>query len=362
MSLNKLFEISPYSLNKKSKAEIITPIIKELSIYHQNNCEEYKRFINAIDFNLNNIRHYRDVPFIPVNLFKDFDLKSIKEDKIFKTLTSSGTTSQKVSRIFLDRETSQNQTKVLTKLVNSYLGKTRLPMIIVDNKNVLKNRNMFSARGAGILGFSLFGKDKIFLLDTEMKIDSENFVKFIKENKDKKIFMFGFTFMIWTHLLEELKKNNKKYDLNNVILFHGGGWKKLAEKEITNKDFKNSLKQYLNIDKIYDYYGMVEQTGAVYFECDYGYMHASNYSDILIRDSMDFSELSFGEKGLVQLISVLPKSYPGHSILTEDEGVLIGEDDCKCGKMGKYFKILGRIADSELRGCSDTYAEEFRKS
>ena len=54
-------------------------------------------------------------------------------------------------------------------------------------------------------------------------------------------------------------------------------------------------------------------------------------------------------------MSILPKSYPGHSILTEDEGVLLGIDDCSCGRKGKYFEVLGRIKNVEIRGCSDTY-------
>ena len=51
----------------------------------------------------------------------------------------------------------------------------------------------------------------------------------------------------------------------------------------------------------------------------------------------------------------LPRSYPGHSLLTEDLGVLLGEDDCPCGRKGKYFKVTGRVPRAEVRGCSDTY-------
>ena len=54
------------------------------------------------------------------------------------------------------------------------------------------------------------------------------------------------------------------------------------------------------------------------------------------------------------MLSILPHSYPGHNILTEDLGVIHGEDDCKCGRRGKYFSVLGRIPNSEIRGCSDT--------
>ena len=100
---------------------------------------------------------------------------------------------------------------------------------------------------------------------------------------------------------------------------------------------------------------MVEQLGSIYIECEYGHMHCSNYSDIIIRNPKDFSVQPHGEKGLMEVVSVLPTSYPGHVLLTEDEGVITGEDDCPCGRKGKYFKIIGRIKNAEVRGCSDTY-------
>ena len=81
--------------------------------------------------------------------------------------------------------------------------------------------------------------------------------------------------------------------------------------------------------------------------------------DVIIRRVNDFSIADVGEKGIIQTVSILPTSYPGHSLLTEDEGILLGEDDCICGRLGKYFKIVGRIENAEIRGCSDTYANEF---
>ena len=53
---------------------------------------------------------------------------------------------------------------------------------------------------------------------------------------------------------------------------------------------------------------------------------------------------------------LLPGSYPGHVLLTEDVGTLEGEDDCPCGRKGRYFKVHGRIAKAEVRGCSDTFS------
>ena len=104
---------------------------------------------------------------------------------------------------------------------------------------------------------------------------------------------------------------------------------------------------------IYNYYGLVEQTGSIFIESKKcGYFHTSNFSDILIRDD-NFQLVKNGSKGLIQLLSLLPTSYPGHNILTEDIGQIVGEDNCKCGLKGKYFMVHGRAKNTELRGCSD---------
>lgn len=59
------------------------------------------------------------------------------------------------------------------------------------------------------------------------------------------------------------------------------------------------------------------------------------------------------------MVSCLPHSYPGNSLLTEDIGMIEGVDDCPCGRKGKYIKILGRMKNAEIRGCSDTYATKY---
>jgi hypothetical protein len=35
--------------------------------------------------------------------------------------------------------------------------------------------------------------------------------------------------------------------------------------------------------------------------------------------------------------------------------VLLGEDDCPCGRHGRYFQVSGRQQGAEVRGCSDTF-------
>jgi phenylacetate-coenzyme A ligase PaaK-like adenylate-forming protein len=362
-SLNQLREdllkTSPYSLLNQDKQKILNKIFQILTKHHYESCAEYQKILNSIGFSFRDDLLSSEFPFIPVRLFKEYELKSIKKNDIFKIMNSSGTSGQELSKIFLDKETASIQSKTLSKILLSFIGKSRLPMIIVDSEEVLKNKHMFSARGAGILGFSMFGRDKIFALDKNMLPNENLIAEFLERYSGQRILIFGFTFIIWQHLFNYFSEKGSFPDLSGSILVHGGGWKKLISESVTTDVFKSSLMKNFGIAEVHDYYGMIEQTGSIYMECEFGHLHSSIFSDVIIRDHYDFSEKSIGEKGIIQLLSIIPTSYPGHSILTEDEGVLLGVDDCKCGRKGKYFKVIGRIQNAEIRGCSDTYAAEL---
>ena len=146
---------------------------------------------------------------------------------------------------------------------------------------------------------------------------------------------------------------NYKINLSNSILLHGGGWKKLEKYKISNSEFKKKLIHKLNIKKVYNYYGTIEQAGSIFLECkNCGGFRTSRYSNILIRDK-NFKVLPKFKKGIIQIFSILPTSYPGHSLLTEDEGIIIHDNDCSSDFKGKCFFINGRLKKAELRGCSD---------
>jgi len=353
----KIFKIEPYSLKKDEKHTLLTDILNELTEHHRLNCSQYSNMMKAI--NASAVDSYYKMPFIPVRLFKELDLLSVDRKYLYKTMTSSGTTGQAVSKIYLDRETAVLQQKALVKIVSSFTGASRMPTLIIDCPSVIKNRLKFSARAAGILGFSIFGTNTAYALNDRMELDLDAISSFLDRHKGKQLLIFGFTFIIWQHFYMELLKNNINLDLSRAILIHGGGWKKLIGMSVSSCEFKEGLFNVCGIARTHDYYGMAEQTGCIYMECEYGHLHASIFSDIITRRHTDFSPCEIGEKGIIQVVSILPKSYPGHSLLTEDEGVVLGEDNCPCGRLGKYFKIVGRLKNAELRGCSDTYAHGF---
>nr|WP_314806426.1 acyl-protein synthetase [uncultured Selenomonas sp.] len=359
MTYEDVLALPPFGVGRTEKQALLCGELLRLTEHHRAHCAPYARMMEAVGFSAVDVRSVEDVPFLPVRLFKEMELRSVAEEDVFKTMTSSGTTGQQVSRIFLDRKTAANQQKTLVRIVSAWTGKSRMPMLIIDCPSVVKNRAMFSARGAGILGFSIFGRKKLYALNDAMELQLDAVRAFLAEHAGRRILIFGFTFMVWQHFYKSLRVAGERLDLSNAILIHGGGWKRLASEAVTPAAFRTALREVCGDLDVADYYGMVEQTGCIHLECAEGHLHTSTYADIIVRRPLDFSPADFGERGIIEVVSLLPESYPGHALLTEDEGVLLGEDDCPCGRKGKYFKVLGRLKEAELRGCSDAYAAAF---
>ena len=345
----------------KSSQALILPLqeklLSKLTQLHYDKCDPYRKIINSFgnkppkDFQISNL------PFLPVSLFKSLELQSVDNEEIVKSMSSSGTSNQSVSRIFLDKRTSLNQTKTLSRIVSSIFGNKRTPMVIFDVPNVVKNSKDFSARGAGVLGFSMFASERIYAFDENFEIDFFSLENFLKKHSEERIVFFGFTFMIWEFFLKKDANFPKLNAGQQGILLHGGGWKKLENLAVSQADFSESFKEKSGVISTHDYYGMVEQTGSIYLACSEGYFHTSQYSSVLIRSLENLDVIcAWNTPGIIQTISTLPTSYPGHSLLTEDLGTIFGADDCKCGWAGVYFKVHGRIPRAEVRGCSDTFS------
>tara|TARA_B100001250_G_scaffold385644_1_gene381534 strand:+ start:2962 stop:4083 length:1122 start_codon:yes stop_codon:yes gene_type:complete len=355
MQKEKFDKIQAYGLNKKEKKFFFESKLKNLIKYHYKKSKQYRKILNYFNYDLNN-KKLEKMPFLPTQLFKEIDLISVKKNKIIKTLMSSGTSGSNPSKIYLDKDNSYNQIVVLSKIISSILGSKRLPMLIIDKNPVNLKRNMFNAKVAAINGFSIFGLDHTYLLKDEdaENINYEKLQLFLKRNGDKPFFIFGFTSNVYKLLIEKFNHDPKLFDFSNGILLHGGGWKRMENRKIGNKTFKDLLKKKLNLKNIFNYYGLVEQTGSIFLECKKcSCFRTSVFSDVLIRDK-HFNILKNGKKGLIQLFSLLPSSYPGHSILTEDVGEIVEGKECECSNKGKRFRVYGRSKKSEIRGCSDT--------
>jgi hypothetical protein len=353
-----LLELPPYGMPQVEKRARLLPMLRELTELHASRCLPYRNVLDRVFGGADRLRIERleDVPFLPVTLFKSHALSSVPESEVVKVLTSSGTTGQEPSRIYLDAETASVQSAVLVKVAQRFLGKDRLPMVILDHAGVVRDRRSFSARGAGILGMAQFGHRPFYALREDMSLDLDGLRAYLAGVAGRKVLLFGFTFMVWQHLVQVLERAGERLDIPGGILVHSGGWKKLQEAAVDPGAFRERVQAATGVDQVINFYGMVEQVGGVYFENPLHYLQAPIYSEVIVRDPVTLEPLPDGQPGLVQVLSCLPTSYPGHSLLTEDLGVIRGVDPEGTGMGGRCFEILGRVPKAELRGCSDTFA------
>ena len=350
-------EGSPFAQTRGIKQPGLLAGLTELTRLHCEGSTAYARMIAAM-FGGARYDSLEALPWLPVQLFKRLDLKSVPDEQIVRTLVSSGTTGAAPSRVFLDRDTARAQTTALARIVSHFIGPQRLPMVIVDDNSLVTNRMQFNARGAATLGFSNMGRDHFYALDARLEPKWGELEAYLNKHTAHPIMLFGFTFLVW-QFVQQAKAAAKagsgalRFPAGSLLI-HGGGWKKLQDRKVNNDTFKATLREAFGLERVHNYYGMVEQVGSIFFECEAGWSHTPAYADVIVRDRMTLEPLEYGEEGLIQVLSILPRSYPGHSLLTEDLGNVAGEDDCACGRMGKRFAVAGRLPQAELRGCSDT--------
>lgn len=351
MSFDTLFSQQPYGVAEPDKTPLMVQGLNELGEFHYQNCEAYRRVIDGLWHGRATAENLADFPYLPVSLFKTNRMVSVPEEDLRITLTSSGTTGQAVSQILVDADTSMRQQKALANSLSHVLGPKRLPMLVLDTNAVFKDPALMSARGAGVLGIMRYGRNHVFALNEQLEPDFEAVDGFLDELDGAPFFMFGFTFVVWMQFFEKFL--DRGLDLSNGTLIHSGGWKKMSEHAVDAEVFRERFFENFNLSNIYNFYGMVEQIGSIFLEASDGLLYPPNFTDIIIRNPRTWEPVPNGKEGVIQLLSLLPGSYPGHSLLTEDLGVIVAQDPNNHGWKGKGLRILGRVPKAELRGCSD---------
>tara|TARA_Y100001958_G_C21218607_1_gene543992 strand:- start:135 stop:1214 length:1080 start_codon:yes stop_codon:yes gene_type:complete len=357
--LNKLqtfFDNEPFDYNIKDKDLLLTDALKNNLLYQYENCLPFKRLLEKRNFNPNKKFDLKDIPFIPVTIFKDYELKSVKDDLVVRKLTSSATTSQNPSQIFIDKYTRNNQMKSLVWILTSFLGKKKMPYLIMDiDPNQNKGNFEISARGAAIRGFLIGASKSDFCMNKNLDIDYNRFYNLIKAYNDtnEKFVLFGYTYIMYLHVAMKMKQKGEKLNLNNCIIMHIGGWKKLYDQKVSKEKFNETLIKVFGVknENILDIYGFTEQLGTVYISRGDGMKEVPKISKVIVRDPYTLEVLNDDKEGLLQFLNPIPYSYPGLSVLTDDLGVK------KTTNNKEYFEITGRAKNSEIRGCGDILSE-----
>ena len=297
-----------------------------------------------------------DLPWLPVSTFKrEPPFSLVHRDNVLRVLSSSATTGQAPSRIPLDRPTAQRMNRGAIAILRDYIGATRRPYLVLDAAATNVSATDIGARVAAIRALSSFSTTTTYALQSDLSIDFQKIMEFNAAYKGKPVIIYGFTSILWEHIVTPLLAAGVRLNLSKAILLHSGGWKKLQAQAVNKQTFNSTVAEVFGCaqQNVIDYYGMVENLGVVYPDCSAGNKHVPIFGSIIIRSPLTMLPVSAGEIGLLQVGSVLPTSFPGHLLLTDDLATVVAEDGCPCGRPGIAFRFAGRVPKAEVRGCGN---------
>jgi hypothetical protein len=327
--------------------------MEELTQWHRAHCPEYARIWPEPGQS----KTTADLPFLHVGLFKHLLLLTRAEGIVHqRTLLSSSTTGTQPSRISLDERSSALQSRSSLAILTEMVGPERRPLLVLDDARNLRQRGEVSARIAAAMALRPLASETHFLLDessARARTRWELLANILSRHDD--LLVYGLTFLLWTAWLKAGMPDEIRQALANkrIHFVHSGGWKKLESLQIQQVQLESEL--LAGLDKrsaVVDFYGLVEQIGIVFPLCSAGSRHVPRWADVIVRDPWTLNPLA-GEPGLLQLMNVLAFGAPYHSILTEDQGRILPEGTCPCGRQGKRFQLLNRLPQAETRGCAN---------
>ncbi len=358
--IDRMLSILPYSQPPDARESGLLELLKEELEYASQRHAGYKNYIQHWPVDYRSAGHVADLPFLPVGILKaNPPLCFVSPDEVKRTLTSSATTSQLPSRVVLDAPTSRRMTKGVVTIVRDFIGPSRRPYLVVDTPDFMRNGGALGARGAAIQGLHPFASHTTTCLNVnqqgELTLDLHKLKEFAENHHDDEVLVYGFTFILWKHFAEPLLAEGICLNLPRIRILHSGGWKRLQDQAVEKTVFNEQLARVFGCtpDCIIDFYGMVESVGVIFPDCSEGNKHGPAFGDVIVRNPLTLETVAAGEHGIVQVCSVLPTSFPGNLLLTEDLAQVIAYDGCPCGRRGISFRFAGRIPKVELRGCGN---------
>lgn len=364
--LRELLAEPLYEAPSSERRTRLLELMRLLVAHHMEHCPPYRTFCQKRGVDPEAIERLEDIPFLPTSIFKDALLLSIPEDQIFRELRSSATTSGRPSRIGLDKENNRRWTLSMQRMLLDRIGDERLRTMILDEPSVLGRSDVVSAR-ASMTRSLLFAAGEtdtcLTARNDVLSLDQDRLAAFLKDAGDGRgNMLFGFTFILSIHVVRPLLEQGVTFQLPELKILHAGGWKKLQALSITPEQLVKECCDCFGTrpENIVDIYGFSEQGGLLYPTCEHGRRHTPLWGEVVCRDPLTLKAVAPGREGLMQFLTPIQTSYPGHSVITEDVGVILGQDDCPCGRKGTTFRVLGRSRTAtEERGCGDIMAELF---
>jgi len=290
----------------------------------------YKRFIQLLKVNPEKVRNLKEIPFIPIQFFKDYRVVSAPEpyEAVFQ---SSGTTGMVRSKHYVKSTALYEesftrgfqefygdlQDYTILALLPSYLEQGNSSLVYMVDKLIRKTGDKHS-------GFYLHNHE-------ELARQLQNL-----DTQGKKVLLIGVSYA----LLDLAEKY--RFQLKNTLVMETGGMKG-RRKEMLREELHGYLKEAFGVAHIHSEYGMTELLSQAYSQGE-GVFNTPPWMKILIRDTEDpLTYLPDGKTGGVNIID-LANIYSCSFIATQDLG--------KITSASGSFEILGRFDNSDVRGCN----------
>ena len=300
----------------------------------------YRQFVDALHGTNFHVRSTREIPFLPIRFFKSHEIKttSFAAATIFE---SSGTTGMVNSRHFI-KDTGFYEA-VFTNGFERFYGPVSDWCIIGLLPSYLERQNsslvymvsqLIQQGGHSMSGFYLNEFDVLF--DALKKL----------RHAGQKTLLIGVTFAL-LDFAEAYGPQFPKGLFDNTVVMETGGMKG-RRRELVRQELHEILKNAFNAAHIHSEYGMTELMSQAYSKGD-GVFFVPPWMKVLVRDEEDPLEVRPAVSGIklplggaLNIID-LANVYSCSFIATDDIGKLHPNNN---------FEVLGRMDNSDLRGCS----------
>ena len=315
---NKLFKLnSTYNFNQKAI---------EIFNFQYNNNSVYSQYCKLINVNAKSIKKIKDIPFLPIQFFKNYTVSSYnKHTHSFKSSGTGGKRSvhhikdiniyiESFTQCFEENFGSINNT-IFLGLLPSYIEQGNSSLIYMVDYLIQKSNRKES-------GFYLNDYKKLY--DLILKL----------EKSEKKIILIGVSYALLDFI------DNFSLKTKNLVIIETGGMKG-RRKEITREELHDKLKRGFNSNNIKSEYGMTELLSQAYSNTN-GIFKSPPWLKILVREINDPLYVKSHGKGALNFID----------LANVNSCSFIASDDIGEVYRDSSFKVLGRLSDSEIRGCN----------
>lgn len=321
--------------NIKSKTDFQNACLETFR-YQYENVEVYRKFVDFLNINPDQIDEVENIPFLPIEMFKNHKVldKTFDFAQTDNYFQSSGTTNiQTKSRHFI-ADFSLYEASIYRSF-EQFIGKPEDYIFLGLLPNYSENPHSSLIYMVDFL-MKKSGKPEngYFLYNHQELLD------LIQTLNDKQVILFGVSFAL-LDFLDFLKLTTQQLNNStNLTVIETGGMKGRKE-EMTKNELLKILQKGFGTDLIFSEYSMTELLSQAYSLGENIY-ESPNWMRILIRNTEDpFSYVEDGKTGAINIID-LANRHSCSFIATQDLGKSFN---------GK-FQVLGRIDHSDIRGCS----------